>query len=610
MALEASERRAAITRLRTSDLRNVKVVCERIEKFDAIEKFDVVTMIGVLQYARIFSGRGELSELELLGCAARQLKETGVLVIAIQNQLGIKYLSGYPEPNVDTPYFGIEDRYGSDTIIRHGLNELREVLDSVGLGSQEVLFPLPDYHMPTSILTGAGLNPSSKFFALPFLQASVVRDRARPDWVAPLFSIERAWGPIYRNRLTPDLANAFLIVAARTDSALDFLRRTGDFGWHFSVERHPAFVTAKKFTLKGEELVVVREHLQSKSAPEVPVKHCLDEETYVSGSLWWSALVEIVNIPGWSAMEVGNWARRWLNAICMQLRLDCDRGLDLDQEISGSMFDWTPLNCIETSDGKLCFIDKEWDIEASLTLSYLIVRGLVGSLVSVASCAAPASNTPLTIIELLREALRSQKIDITEKHIDQYIAKESTIQNWIHWGVDNGIPKPWEEYVRDAKLTVRIDPYALKLVLGDPGGLEKRATSLIRKESQVKDHENNLRALEGDVKRRETWVTEKESQLANHENNLRAFEGDVKRREKWAAEKESQLTEHENNLRALEEDVKKRESWITDKESHLADHENNLRALEADVLRRETWIRKAESTLVIRTIRRIEAIFK
>ncbi|WP_447922501.1 class I SAM-dependent methyltransferase [Achromobacter aegrifaciens] len=455
VALEASAHRASITRQRTADLKNVKVVCDRIEDFNAEEKFDVVTMIGVLQYARIFSHCGDRAELALLENAARQLKDDGVLVIAIQNKLGLKYFSGFPEPNVDVPYYGVENQYGPETIIRFGLEELKGILGSVGLSAQEVLFPLPDYHMPVSLLSSKGMDPKGPFGARALLSGTVGRDRARPDWSAPTFSLEQVWESIHANGLAEDLANSFLIIAGKTGQSVAPLRQSPNLAWHYSVERHPAFATAKRFFLQDGEVHTVRERVTRESAPAVPVSHAINDGPYLAGKLWWLGLVKILNTPGWSATDVCEWARPWIDALCREADLGAAVSLSLDKAVPGALFDWTPLNCIETEAGRLEFFDKEWTVESELTLSYVILRGLFGSLASVASCAKPADGTPVQILELLREALRMQSIGITDDHVEKYIAQESSIQHWINGGVEGRIGEPWVAYIKTGKLVVR-----------------------------------------------------------------------------------------------------------------------------------------------------------
>ena len=58
LALEGSSRRASIASLRNIDLKNVSIVSEKFENFKCEKKFDFVTLIGVLEYASLFT-KGE-----------------------------------------------------------------------------------------------------------------------------------------------------------------------------------------------------------------------------------------------------------------------------------------------------------------------------------------------------------------------------------------------------------------------------------------------------------------------------------------------------------------------------------------------------------------------
>ncbi|VTR22605.1 Predicted RNA methylase [Serratia fonticola] len=73
LALEGSLRRAAIARARTLDLANVTVVSERFDDFECEEKFDVITLIGVLEYSNLFS-QGSDSAISMLNNIKARLK--------------------------------------------------------------------------------------------------------------------------------------------------------------------------------------------------------------------------------------------------------------------------------------------------------------------------------------------------------------------------------------------------------------------------------------------------------------------------------------------------------------------------------------------------------
>ena len=453
VALEASPFRAGVTRLRTEELENVKVVCDRIEDFHSKEKFDVVTMIGVLQYARIFSNCGEKAELRFIENAVRQLSTNGVLVIAIQNKLSLKSLSGYPEPNVGQPYFGIENRYNEETIVRFGLDEIKGILSSAGLTHHAVLLPFPDYHMPVSILNERATRPDSLFRATPLMSTSVVRDRARPDWIPPQFSLERALEATQSSGATPYLSNAFLIIAGKTEQSLSFHREMKEYAWHYSVDRHPAFAIQKRFVLSGDNVDISCSLVQPTTKPDVGLIHHVANEEYINGRLWWELLIDIINRPGWTVADIVAWAKPWLVSLQQQSE---QKTHQLNDQLPGELFDYTPFNCVQALDGSLKFIDREWEVRSSLTFSHLILRGLFGSLVGVSSCALPALGTPTKVIELIKSVLEAMGLSLTNEHVEQFIAKEVSIQNWVSKGEDRELDSNWARHVKSVSLDCRV----------------------------------------------------------------------------------------------------------------------------------------------------------
>lgn len=105
-ANELSEKRAEITRRRYKGLTNIKVEQGNIiEQQETEENFDYVTVIGVLEYSGRFikTDSDDFFEpyREFLRRVFRSLKDDGHMLLAIENKLGIKYLTG-----------GREDHYG------------------------------------------------------------------------------------------------------------------------------------------------------------------------------------------------------------------------------------------------------------------------------------------------------------------------------------------------------------------------------------------------------------------------------------------------------------------------------------------------------------------
>ena len=135
LALEGSQRRAAIARSRTRDLKNVMVLAEKFDQFQCDHRFDVITLIGVLEYANLFMA-SENPALAMLKHARSLLKPEGKLIIAIENQLGLKYFAGSPEDHLGRPMYGIEGRYRKDQPQTFGRAALANLLTECRLQLQ------------------------------------------------------------------------------------------------------------------------------------------------------------------------------------------------------------------------------------------------------------------------------------------------------------------------------------------------------------------------------------------------------------------------------------------------------------------------------------------
>ena len=56
------------------------------------------------------------------------LKNTGKLLIAIENKLGMKYFAGAPEDHTDIPFFGINGYPGNHSVRTFSKTELQELV--------------------------------------------------------------------------------------------------------------------------------------------------------------------------------------------------------------------------------------------------------------------------------------------------------------------------------------------------------------------------------------------------------------------------------------------------------------------------------------------------
>ena len=227
-AVEGSPIRAGLARLRCRDLDNVDVIATNFDSIEFEKPFDIVTLIGVLEYAAIF-WRNEGDPFEgLLRLASRNLAENGMLVIAIENKLGIKYLSGCSEDHLSRHFIGVEGYPDDGGPRTFGRSELQDLIGRAGFVDSELLLPFPDYKIPNTLINSCFTSPGDcREFNLVDWCRQPFQDYSREREM--LFSDTLALGSMAENGLFSDCANSFLSSPPRAPSvpARPFSGRSG-----------------------------------------------------------------------------------------------------------------------------------------------------------------------------------------------------------------------------------------------------------------------------------------------------------------------------------------------------------------------------------------------
>lgn len=436
-ALEGSQRRARMTASRCRDLPNVQVVNDVLENFVAEDGFDAVTLIGVLEYARVY-GKAVDPAAAWLRKAYDLLADDGVLVVAIENQLGLKYLAGMPEDHVGKAMYGISDNYDDNTVATFGRMQLTRMLEAAGFEQAEFLLPFPDYKFPTAVVLPAGYDGSYPAFdASSLASQSASSDPQLP--YAPLFSLERAWSVIGRNGLLADMANSFLIVARKQAKSST---RAGpvSLAHHFASERVPVFCKQVSFQASEVDghIEVIRSRLaeDGESERSRPISMRLLPEEFVGGRMHCQALEAIVTRDGWRAAEVADWLMQWRDALLREVALSGD------STTAGMLPGWTldalPRNLMRQNDGVTKFIDLEWVWHGDMELSYLIYRAIVGSFTSLVAVGTPEDVSHLHLPNLLRVLMQMVNAPIDERDVERFIDLDGMVTRLVY-GRDSGL---------------------------------------------------------------------------------------------------------------------------------------------------------------------------
>jgi 2-polyprenyl-3-methyl-5-hydroxy-6-metoxy-1,4-benzoquinol methylase len=429
LALEGSMRRASIARARTRDLRNVHVLAEQFDQFACRDKFDVVTLIGVLEYANRFT-QGPNAALRMLERAKSLLKPDGSLILAIENQLGLKYLSGAPEDHLGIRMYGIEGRYGPQEPKTFGRRELLDLLSEAGFKEASCLAPFPDYKLPKSILTERALNDET-FDSAALVSSALLCDPQLPRPVA--FAPELVAPVVIRNRLMLDLANSFLVT---TGSLSKGILDRDDIAWHYSTTRRSRFCKETVFARSRDGVLGVRARSiapvhDEKDAPESPLWFAVPASCeYFPGHLLAREFSSLLSRDGWTLKELRTLLMRYLSIVQIAAReRGCEIDIDtIDGTAPGWLIDAIPLNILIKKDGVAFLFDQEWQWKQDISVGFLVFRAIYASLHSLTHFGESADSSIKTVDDILQQSARCLGWQISNVQIITFIKLEDTFQ--------------------------------------------------------------------------------------------------------------------------------------------------------------------------------------
>ena len=204
--VELSKKRSTINAHRNKKYNNI---CIKVGNFEDIEKnleekYDYITLIGVLEYGAAYINSSEPYS-DFLKMVKNHLNKNGKIVIAIENKLGLKYFAGCKEDHTGRCFEGIEGYPTTNGVCTFGRTELEKLIKDCGYSETTFYYPYPDYKLPKVIYSDDYLPQIGE------LNDNVCNyDGKRMI----LFDDAKVFDSIIKENLFPYFSNSFLVIAS------------------------------------------------------------------------------------------------------------------------------------------------------------------------------------------------------------------------------------------------------------------------------------------------------------------------------------------------------------------------------------------------------------
>ncbi len=418
-AVEGSLARARVAAARCQDLPNVTVIADDLQAADVEGQYDWVTLIGVLEYAGAYSKARDPYQA-YLASAMRHLKPGGRVVIAIENQLGLKYFNGCSEDHLGSLFSGIQDLYQPTGGVRtFGRKALSEVLSRAGLSQQRWMYPFPDYKVPNIVLSDAALA-HPEFNAVDLLLRSFSEDYSGN--MLRFFDEAMVNRVLADNGLLGDFSNSFLVVAERPAVTPDAAWQQAALAWTYAVHRQPGFCTETVFVPQSDQRIRVgKRRLIPSAEAAVPfgeaaaIKLDPQDSDYVPGRQQAWDIVR-AHVQHGDVQTVVQAFKPWAQAMLAHAELGRSPLSMLEDSVSafpigagepseahssatvpvqgqergaralrhwvlpGALVDHAPFNLLLDAGGGTHLIDQEWQISCPVPAGWVLLRGVLHTL--------------------------------------------------------------------------------------------------------------------------------------------------------------------------------------------------------------------------------------
>jgi precorrin-6B methylase 2 len=471
-ALEPVPVRAAAARARTHDLDTVEVFVGELDDVPAEAVYDVIVVIGVLEY--VAGGGADVDTyLTFLRAVSDRLVAGGSLVLAIENQLGVKYLVGAPEDHSNRVFDSIEGYPVGAPARTFSRRQLTDLLTAAGL-RPTFRAAFPDYKMTRGVFGDLPAGTRSLLYRIPRFPS--------PDWVAarPLLADEGLlWRSLVEAGLEQDTGNSFLVLAGK--NAPSGLWPAAVAASFYSMGRRARYTAGTQVRVVEDGVEFHRSPLRPEVAgPDDRYRIAASAEVYRPGQ----DLVE--HLATHPDADLADLLARWLRLVEEYRVIG---GL-------GGTLDVVPHNLVISEDGRLHVIDVE--LFGTADRDQVVRRGLYWLAYHVCRASPPGRWGAADTVGEVAAVLGAAAGLVGTEWLDRAVREEAAVQTEIQNGPLLGMSESEWAAKFEAELHSALGQRLIDLPLGSR--LTDHHTALAAQfAAERRDHDATRAQLGGEI---------------------------------------------------------------------------------------------------------------
>lgn len=425
--VDLSKKRSLINAYRHMDCENVTI---HVGNFQDIEPdlpcdYDYICLIGVFEYAQAYIG-SESPYDDFLRIIGKHRKNSGRIVIAIENKLGLKYWAGCKEDHLGTWFSSLED-YPEGGVVRTFTKKgLVKVAERCGFSDVSMYYPYPDYKFMTSLYSDSRLPKTGEL-------SSNLRnfDRERLQ----LFDEKQVFDTLIKEEEFPLFSNSYLMILGEAPE-IKYAKYSNDRAENFKIK---TFLIENNSEGKIERQM--EKHPLSKESEE-HIRQICDKyeklsERFAGGKLQINSCKLNEDFIFAGTEENDNYVTfEYLDGKTLEELLDeCLERDDLEkfhtlfdeylerisyhEEAAITDYDLIFANILITEDGQWHVIDYEWTFEKAVEAKEIAFRAIYCYLLE------DENRNKLNLDSILG------KIGITEAEAENYRRHEMKFQKYV-----------------------------------------------------------------------------------------------------------------------------------------------------------------------------------